>query len=564
MQDLPSSGPLAAILDQLTHLVAQATTAVTNQSRLIEEINERSKLLGASVGSADDRLKGCTRLAGEIEEETHASLDRLIAGIDHDFDQLLSAVAEKSAGAKAVLDGILEIGRQIKMLAINARIEAAHAGVAGLGFVVVAKEVGTLAETTMTGAREIEAFLDFSNVERQAADAIKRVRDAVNGIRATSESSLSRILGNVQDLSTGLGEVAANNDVIQELDDAQTTMVSRTSSKLAWAEEELSAVRTAIHAPAPSDVLESISKQWHVESEDSDRLETILQRGRLRVGIEPGFVGLSFRRSPGEPLIGLDADYARAYAASIGVGCEFVEQPWDVLTQLLHVGAKPGDETVDVVWSALPPNAAYRGVAYSETYTYLPFVLARRKGDRRITSVHDLDGLVVGVINDPGAFQVLEAAGLRWGGNRHKPGGQVNLANLVAYSDQGRIHDCLADGKVDAFCVDLPIYHWAATNSASPWVGKIEVLPDNLASTLYYYSVAVAAKPNRLALLASLNRFIERFRRDPRRRQIELKWQGKIYAGQNNYRDEPGALMGEAELAAMSGQDYSSNPAMLA
>jgi hypothetical protein len=34
----------------------------------------------------------------------------------------------------------------------------------------------------------------------------------------------------------------------------------------------------------------------------------------------------------------------------------------------------------------------------------------------------------------------------------------VRLANLIAYGDQSRIHDALADRAVDAIAVDHPIY----------------------------------------------------------------------------------------------------------
>ena len=54
--------------------------------------------------------------------------------------------------------------------------------------------------------------------------------------------------------------------------------------------------------------------------------------------------------------MGLDVDYARAYAQSIGVTCEFIEYPWDALTGLLHAGIKQGEYPVDVVWSALPKS----------------------------------------------------------------------------------------------------------------------------------------------------------------------------------------------------------------
>ena len=351
-------------------------------------------------------------------------------------------------------------------------------------------------------------------------------------------------------MTSNLADVADNNKVIDELVDMQRTAGSRLRARLGWALQELDDVASATaNAEDAQEPLLDVARRWKL-SPATDRLEQIKRRGVLRVGVEPGFVGLSFRRRPREPLMGLDVDYARAYAQSIGVTCEFVEYPWDALTGLLHVGIKQGELPVDVIWSALPPNAAYRQVAYSETYTYLPFVLARRVGDMRIRKLDDLDGKVLGIINDPGAFEVLDTYGVRWSANKDKPGRKISLANLVAYSDQGRIHDCLAEGKVDGFCVDLPIYHWACSNPASPWFGKIEILPGNLASKLYYYTVAVAASPASASLLKSVNAFIRSFRASTRCNQIEQQWQGRVHDGTHCYRDEPGNLLGEAELSA--------------
>ncbi|WP_204270265.1 hypothetical protein, partial [Klebsiella aerogenes] len=80
-------------------------------------------------------------------------------------------------------------------------------------------------------------------------------------------------------------------------------------------------------------------------------------------------------------------------------------------------------------------------------YTYLHYVLARRAGDTRIRSLVDLDGRTLGIINDPGAYATLEAAGLRWAQNIAAPGRRLaTLGSLVPMTDQGRIHDALAEG----------------------------------------------------------------------------------------------------------------------
>lgn len=260
-----------------------------------------------------------------------------------------------------------------------------------------------------------------------------------------------------------------------------------------------------------------------------DRLEAIRARGFIRVAIEPKFCGVSFRRTPGAPLEGLDAEYARAFADWLGVECRFIEHPWALCTQLLEAGPKRGEPEADVVWSALPPVAGYNRAAFSVPYVFLPYVLARRAGDTRIGGLQDLDGKVLGVINDPAALQILEHRGLRWRANRHRPGGRVELANLLAYNDQGVIHDCLVNGVVDAFAVDLPIYHWVCYGSDSPLKGRLEILPGNIDEQLWYYSVAVANAAGSRSLLEAINRFIGEFRQGDSCRRLITRWLGEVY-----------------------------------
>lgn len=533
---------------QCGHLAAQSLEIAESQSRLLGETNARTQTLENALQAAHHGLNNCRIGAQRIQEDTTQTLKAMSERLELDFSELLAVVAHKSVDARKILASILKIGQEIKILSLNARIEAARAGEMGRGFAVVANEVGKLVETTMGYAKEAEVVLDFSEVEHVVGGAIERFRNVIDGFRETSENSLSRVSQTVSEMAGNLGDVAENNKVISELVDVQKTSTGRLRDKLGWLAEELDDLASVYRVSDEIGAsLVALAEKWNLPS-IKDRLEAVKNRGVLRVGVEPGFVGLSFRRSLRENLMGLDIDYAQAYAESLGVTCTFVEYPWDALTGLLHVGRTPGESPVDVIWSALPPNASYRSIAYSETYTYLPFVLARRAGDRRISDIGDLSGKVLGVINDPGAFSVLETAGVRWSANKSKPNGHIMLGNLVAYSDQGRIHDCLADGKVDAFCVDLPIYYWASTNPASPWFGRIEILPGNVADKLYYYAAAVSAAPENASLLSSINAFIRRFKESATRRQIELRWQGRVHEGTHSYRDEPGALMGEADL----------------
>ena len=119
------------------------------------------------------------------------------------------------------------------------------------------------------------------------------------------------------------------------------------------------------------------------------------------------------------------------------------------------------------------------------------------------------------------------------------------------YTDQSRIHDCLANGVVDAFAVDQPIYHWACTAPESPWNGKIEIIPGNIPPVPYYYVAAVAAAPSSCRLLEAIDRFVLEFRRTPERLAIEQKWQGAPVDSAIGYRDEDFPCLGVAQLRAV-------------
>ena len=544
-------GFLRKLLKRSAHISAVALNAFCDQERILSEIAERSSSLGDSFsetktvaertdGKLDRLARATDEQIGTISDLTHASLEAT--------RRELADMAERT---NHVLTTIKEISQETRMLALNARIEATRAGEAGKGFAVVASEVAKLANRAMASATEASKVLDLTAASDNLKARLKEIDETLNSYGTEMDCTLGEVKETISIVLNQVGELDEYHNVLGEMITVSASSCDHIRHKIALSETLTSSVQYACGADGDrveQELLEVGARHNIPLERDYDRLVDIKARGVLRVAVEPNLVGLSFRPKCASELVGLDVEYARAYADWLGVRCEFVEHPWDRLTELLHFAPNGSDKLADVVWSALSPDPGYINIAYSDTYTWLPFSIYRRTGDVSLSDLASLEGRSVGVINEPGAFQALEKAGLRWSENRDKPGAVANLSNLIVFSDHSRIHDALADGVVDAFAIDRLVFHWVAQNPASPLCGRIETFCDDLTKDRHFYSAAVAADPSSWHLLASINEFLMQFLGSDERRALEEEWQGEVTTSRLSYRDVGDGMIGEADL----------------
>lgn len=518
------------------------------EDRLLEEIRSWTAKLDESVARTNQKVQNAmetlTTLVAETDVRLTGVFQELQAGL-HRTREMLDAKRDDLAD---VLDSVGQIGKTIRMLSINAQIASAKAGEHGKTFSVVAQEIKGLANEATQSSNEAFKIMDLADVvkvlcgfETLAEETLKRTSDSL-------KETESRMRDMVESTQCELADISANSRTVGETLSVVKLIAERLLEKHAIADRLATGMDGIWFTDAPDQELVALAISESIPVDPGfDRLDAIRRRGKIRIAIEPDFKGLSFRRD-GSDLRGLDVDYAMAFAKWLGVKCEFIEYPWDQCTNLLWLSHEEGMPTADLVWSALPPSPRYLKVTYSETYTWLEFVLARRKDDQRIQTIADLQGRTLGCINDPAALKTLEDAGIRWSANAQVPGGKIRLGNLITYSDQSRIHDCLAEGFVDAFAVDKPIYWWACNGHDSPWQGRIEIISGNLASAPWYYAVGIADTPSSFRLLREVNSFLRWFRGQTARRQSEEYWQGSIVEGRIGYRDERAGLRGEPEM----------------
>ncbi len=150
-----------------------ATTATINEHINDIKINadEITTMAVNSAKTSDEIMERAEELRKKTVAASHATLTT--------YQNVKEKADAAIAGSKAVekineLSGtIMEISSQTGLLALNASIEAAHAGEAGRGFAVVATEIGSLADQTS------KAISDIGNIVNEVNTAVEHMSECL-------------------------------------------------------------------------------------------------------------------------------------------------------------------------------------------------------------------------------------------------------------------------------------------------------------------------------------------------------------------------------------------------
>lgn len=191
---------------------AQTMTLVaTGTERRIADAEEGGRDTAAHVDTVADTCRQLARATGEIEIQTVRS----VASAERAFEAVRKTTAtvdELRLHSQNILGIVGLIGRitaKTNRLAINATIEAAHAGEAGRGFAVVASEVRSLARQTADAASQIADQL--SAVHEASQETGLMVDDIATSIAESRE--ITRAIGAaVEQQANATGRISANAD----------------------------------------------------------------------------------------------------------------------------------------------------------------------------------------------------------------------------------------------------------------------------------------------------------------------------------------------------------------
>lgn len=229
-------------------------------------------------------------------------------------------------------------------------------------------------------------------------------------------------------------------------------------------------------------------------------LDEIQKRGKLRVGMEPGYMPFELTNQKGE-IIGFDVDMVKRMAKAMGVELEIVSTAWDGIIPALLT------EKFDIIASGMTLTQQ-RNLSINFAAPYIEIgqsVIISNKVAGEVKSYKDL--------NDP-KYTVASKLGTT---GEQATKRMISKAKYVSFETEQEGVLEVVNGKIDAFIYDMPFNTVAV---AQRGIGKVT----HLDTAFTFEPLAWAVRKGDPDFLNWLNNFMYQVRHDGTYDKIYKKW----------------------------------------
>lgn len=251
------AGSIVKGVSRVAERIHEQDSSITQSSASVEQISGNitslENVIGHLTGNIDDSAASVEEMAANISsitrnlEKVDEYVRKLVTASDRgrvtitQVTDRINEVVEQSEQLQKANQLIAAVSAQTNLLAMNAAIEAAHAGEYGRGFAVVAEEIRSLAENSAEQTKVISgelkktrAYIDNAvEASREADDAFGSMREMVSTVTdletnvrdalREQEHGSESVMGNLQQMreigtqvSGGVSEISDGSRIILE------------------------------------------------------------------------------------------------------------------------------------------------------------------------------------------------------------------------------------------------------------------------------------------------------------------------------------------------------------
>ncbi len=212
---------MVVTMDEVRRSIDVQSSGASEQASSINEITASIEEIEKSSTQTMDKAKNLGESAERTREKGQqglAAVEQSIQGMKLVRDkvqiiaQTILDLSQQTQQVGEITTAVNTLAQQLKMLALNASIEAAKAGESGKGFAVVAAEVKNLAEQSEQSTVQVQKILE--DIRHAAEKAVMVTEEGTKGV--DHGTSLVEQTGDiVRDLSTVIHETSIASQQIE-------------------------------------------------------------------------------------------------------------------------------------------------------------------------------------------------------------------------------------------------------------------------------------------------------------------------------------------------------------